>query len=181
MASSLPALLPVIPVLLKILKYISQVTMPPKTDWTQALLSANAEVRAELDQALRSKTAVNYRPQMEALTAAPWRTGAITSVVSLSEWISNPAPPTLPEPARSVVSEASHPEASVLDMDLDKGPPGPSLSYELVKHLPGFSLPSPLEWTVCPSFMISRCLFFTDFLHSPGPFFYCSRQLRPAV
>lgn len=92
-------------------------------------MSANAAVRAELDQALARKTPVNYRPEMEALTGAPWRTGAISSVVSLSDWVSNSR------------SRDQSPNA--------KAPPPTNISSQLIKHIPGISLPSPLEWTVC--------------------------------
>lgn len=135
---------PALCIFIYVLNINFQIHMPPKTDWTQAQLSSNTSVRAELDRALSSKTAVNYRPQMETLTTAPWRTGAVSSVLSLYQWLSNRETPL------DGHSDVSPEFATKLS---PQGASGPSLSSEIVKHLPGFSLPTPIEWTVRYDFL----------------------------
>lgn len=97
--------------------------MPPKTDWTQTRMQGNAAVKAELDNALRDKT-INHRSNMDVLTSAPWRTGAIPSMHDLATWVSDP--------------DSRHEDTQV--------PAAPSnLSSELIIHRP---LSYPVNWTV---------------------------------
>lgn len=105
--------------------------MPPKTsEWTQARMQANGAVKSELEKALNGPV-VNHRPSMDVFTSAPWRTGAISSIQDLATWVSDPA---------------SRQSAST---DPDTAPATPSdFASEVIVHVPGFSLPSPKEWTV---------------------------------
>lgn len=98
------------------------VIMPPKMDWTQARMQGNAEVKAELDKALQNKT-VNHRGNMDVLTSAPWRTGAIPSIHDLATWVTDPA--------------SRHEEK--------QGPVASDVSSELTIHRP---LHYPVNWTV---------------------------------
>lgn len=105
--------------------------MPPKTsEWTQARMQGNPAVKSELEKALNGPV-VNHRPSMDVLTSAPWRTGAISSTHDLATWVSDPA---------SRISPSTDPGTT---------PATPSnLPSEVILHVPGFSLPTPKEWTV---------------------------------
>ena len=111
--------------------------MAPKTEWTQANLLTNEALRKEHRHALSVKN-VNRRPEMRVLCAAPWRTTAVDSKRSLLEWVNDPT-------ARNNDGSAPIPSPSSVPKDSS---PRPDLPNDVVKYLPGYSLPEPTEWTV---------------------------------
>lgn len=116
--------------------------MAPKADWTQARFLHDDAVKEEHKTALRVK-GVNHRTEMASLRSIPWRSGAINSRHTLLAWVTDSTarePPERKHDDMSTTTQTNHNELTIRKPD--------SLSVDVFRHFPKYSVPKPSEWEV---------------------------------